>query len=111
MDRGVHYNLVGAGIAALVAGSMIAVLPLAAAVFVAIGVAYVLNEVDAKYGITRALIDRLEHVESEMKQDAVDGIYYLFLVTGKVVRRRLVSRTQQYINRLIRRFIQFPALR
>lgn len=94
-----------AGYAAAVtaaAFTSIAVIPLAMGLVVAIGIAWFLYQVDQHYGITSALIEKLENTEERIKQDISAGFYYVVSAAGHAVRRQLALSVRSYLNSLRR---------
>jgi hypothetical protein len=102
--------VVSAGLIA-VTGASIAVFPLAAAIFVGIGVGLALNWLDNKYGVTQAIINHLNRIEHDAKTDISEGVYYVISEAGRVVKRRLTGAIRSYLSSLLRRFNGIPVLR
>ncbi|WP_052750334.1 hypothetical protein [Arsukibacterium sp. MJ3] len=92
------------------AAATIAILPLSAAIVVGILVVGGLYVLDNHLGITKAIVDYLEHAEQNVKNDIRDGIYYVIQSTGHAVRRKFEANIRSYILSLLRRFNSFPAI-
>ncbi|MDX5408282.1 MAG: hypothetical protein LPK11_14755 [Chromatiaceae bacterium] len=80
----------------------IAVVPVAVGLVVAIGIAWMLYQVDQHYGITAALVEHLERTEEKVKQDISAGFYYVIGAAGRAVRRQLANSVRSYLNSLRR---------
>ncbi|MCC5827292.1 hypothetical protein [Alkalimonas sp.] len=89
----------------------IAILPLGAAIVAGIVVAGALYVLDNHFGITKAIIEHLERTERNVKNEILDGFYYIVQSTGHAVRRQLESHVRSQISVLLRRLNGFPAIR
>ena len=89
----------------------IAILPLGAAIVAGIVVAGALYVLDNHFGITKAIIEHLERTERNVKNEILDGFYYIVQSTGHAVRRQLESHVRSQISVLLRRLNGFTAIR
>ncbi|KKO49535.1 hypothetical protein VT06_06825 [Arsukibacterium sp. MJ3] len=80
----------------------IAVVPLTLGLIMAVGTAWFLYEVDQHFGITTALIWKLEQKEESLKRDIASGFYYVLSSTGAVVRRQLSLTLRSYLNSFVK---------
>lgn len=92
----------GAAIAGKAAAGTVAILPIAAGLFVAVTFAVGLYLIDQHFGITAALIEHLERKEESVKQDLLAGVYYVISSTGKAVKRQFIQSVKAYIASLLR---------
>ncbi|GAB60010.1 hypothetical protein [Rheinheimera nanhaiensis] len=94
--------LTGAAIAGKAVAGTVAILPIAAGLFVAVTVAVGLYLIDQHFGITAALIQHLERKEESVKQDLSAGIYYVMSSTGQAVKRQFIRSVKAYLASLLR---------
>lgn len=92
----------GAAIAGKTVAGTIAILPIAAGLFVAVVFAVGLYLIDKHFGITEALIEHLERKEESVKQDLAAGIYYVMSSTGTAVKRQFIRSVKTYLASLLR---------